>query len=466
MINYEKPRVLAIDFSKANIDKMIESGLNAKRASTGIFDNNEFSIPCSIQDVDITIFHLTKGCMNFSKRNRAESSVEDGPYFDALIQEIWQRNGWCVLFVDEGVQPSELMELGISNIGVFEENRRYIAPANTKYNNSFAKFPRFKGQNIITNNSELASILLRFLKKANFITFSVDDKITIFGYNPYQICIIHDDSKICRGSLATWLYHSISIDVNNSLLGGILILPSFGDHNVDVALALIHEYFSGCNTAIFSSPAYNWLNDYQPYPVQILENEKSKVIDEANKKVNELDAQIEHHLEEFQWLSGLLVGKDDEFTTYVATSLKFLGFRVEEVDLSIAPGERKREDLRIYDDLDGYFSLGEAKSTKRGASESFLTDVQNHQGRFSRENQCPIPSAILIVNHSYELSPDQRKQRFYTDSAINDRCIDQVITAIDSTVLYDLCQKVLQGVIESEQARSYIKDNVGILKAN
>jgi len=355
------------------------------------------------------------------------------------------------------------MELGISNIGVFEENRLFKAPANCGYDTKYAKFPKFKGQNVITDDSELASILLRFVKGANFITLSVDSNVTISGHKPYQRWILRDDSKTCRGSLATWLYHRVEVDTNNSLLGGILIVPSFGDHNVDVALALIHEYFSGCNPVIFSSPTHKWLSDYQPYPVQMLEYERSKIIDEANKRVSELDAQVEQQLEEYNWLSGLLVGKDDEFTTFVATSLRFLGFNVDEVDLSIPPGARKREDLRIKDDLDGYSSLGEAKTTKRGASESFLTDVQNHQGRYSRENQCPIPPAMLIVNHSYELSPGQRKKRFYTDSAINDRCVEQAITVIDSTVLHNLCQKVLAGEIQSEEARKYIKDNVGVL---
>ena len=91
------------------------------------------------------------------------------------------------------------------------------------------------------------------------------------------------------------------------------------------------------------------------------------------------------------------------------------------------------------------------------ASEAFLSDVQNHQGRFSRENNTPIPNAILVVNHSTAFDPARRAGRFYRNADIPNRCAQQAITVIDSFALFQMCQTLLQGKASASQPREFIQ---------
>ena len=134
-----------------------------------------------------------------------------------------------------------------------------------------------------------------------------------------------------------------------------------------------------------------------------------------------------------------------------------MGFEVEEVDNTLAPGERKREDLRIWDKMVDYFALGEAKTTGkgRGASEDFITKTQTHQTRYARENHQEPPPALLIVNYATDLDPAQRTGRFYHLETAG-RLEENGITALDSAALFDLCQCVLNDQLSKEQIRRFI----------
>jgi hypothetical protein len=62
------------------------------------------------------------------------------------------------------------------------------------------------------------------------------------------------------------------------------------------------------------------------------------------------------------------------------------------------------------------------------------------------------------------LHPDRRNPRFYTDSEVHARCVEQLITAIDSVALHRLCQAVLNGEKTKEEARGFLKVEPGILR--
>ncbi len=133
------------------------------------------------------------------------------------------------------------------------------------------------------------------------------------------------------------------------------------------------------------------------------------------------------------------------------------------VDAIVVPGEALKEDLHITDLETGFFAIGETKSTVRGASEGFLTDIQNHQGRYSRENKVPVPNAILVVNHSTGLDPAKRPGRFYQNPDIPNRCAQQGITAIDSVALFQMCQSFIKEEVTAGQIRQFIESESRVL---
>ncbi|MFN8420402.1 MAG: hypothetical protein U0528_14350 [Anaerolineae bacterium] len=70
--------------------------------------------------------------------------------------------------------------------------------------------------------------------------------------------------------------------------------------------------------------------------------------------------------------------------------LEFLELEVEEVDDSVAAGERKPEDLRIQDTAAGYWGLGEAKTAgkDRGVSQDFITKTHASDASSSKTGFC------------------------------------------------------------------------------
>ncbi len=466
LIKHERPRILALDFSEREATKIKDLGFNIRVGKTGCDRSNEYNIPWALQDVEILIANLSPGCFSDTdKRSRHERSVEDGPHFRALLAEIWLKQGWTILFIKQDTPPRDLEAIGIHNVGAvsirgllvsaadYVEHAQYWAsegPVSALY------LPRFKGQAVVVDAEQPENkILKRHLHVARMSILSVDRGITYGAAYSRSQSLIQDES-----SDQSWL----ALKIEYGQKGKILLLPDFGKNNTDVAIALLQEIIPDASPSLFDDPQHKWLKDYLPHPVEATKNEKEKFLAVAVEKYDRLQKAEDDLLEEFRWLIGLLTSPGDEFRDDVAVALRFIGFKVDVVDLTIAPGAAMKEDLHIVDVDTGFFALGETKSTKRGASENFLTDVQNHQGRYSRENTIPVPNAILIINHSTEFDPSIRSGRFYQNPNVEQRCIQQGILALDSVALFQMCQFILSGLASKASVRSFIQNNQGVIR--
>jgi hypothetical protein len=478
---YKIPRILLVDFKVKDIRKIFEAGFQVERAFTGL-DNNKYCIPVSIQDVEIAFFNLNKNTFyQIEKREKHDDSILDEPDFDLLIKEIWNKRGWSVIFVSENAHPRDLELLEIEEMGLLKHKNGYISASEAGGYRSLLEFPKFKGTTIKIFDDELGSFLNRFFEAGKWILMTNKEDITFQGVKYEQKFIITDDSFI-PSAMAIEIYDSttffdkdsegglytdngklVPVLTRKTIVGGIIILPDFGDKNVDVGLTLIQEYFYNKNPLLYSTPRHEWLTDYRPVPVKRLYEKRKDSEARMKKEIEGIDKEIEKEEKEYSWLDILLVGRDDDFRDSVGIALRFLGFNVIDVDKNLSSEERKREDFNIKDPRDNFFYIVEAKATKRGASEDFITKTQNHQGSYSRINKCPIPDAILIVNHSTDLSPSQRSGRFYTDTNVLARLKEQNIKAVDSISLHSLCQKILEGKMKKEKARDFIKNISGAI---
>jgi hypothetical protein len=466
LIKHERPRILALDFSEREATRIRDLGFNIRVGKTGCDRSGEYNIPWALQDVEILIASVSPGCFSDANiRSRHESSVEDGPHFRALLAEIWVKQGWTILFIKQDTPPRDLEAIGIRNVGAvsikgllvshtdYVEHAQYWAKEGPV---SALHLPRFKGEAVVVDAEQPeGKILERHLHGARMSIFSVDRQITYEAAYSRSQSLIQDES-----SDKSWL----ALKFEYGQRGKILLLPDFGKNNIDVAIALLQEVISDVSPSLFDDPQHKWLKEYLPHPVEATKNEKEKFLAAAVEKYDSFQKAEDDLLEEFRWLIGLLTSAGDEFRDSVAVALRFIGFKVDIVDLTIAPGAAMKEDLDIVDVETGFFALGETKSTKRGASETFLTDVQNHQGRYSRENRVPVPNAILIINHSTEFDPSIRSGRFYQNPNVEQRCIQQGILALDSVALFQMCQFILSGLVSKASVRSLIQKNQGVIR--
>jgi hypothetical protein len=476
LIEHNRPRILAVDFSSRDVEKFRKLGYNVRRGATGLKDRDQFMIPWALHDVEIVFAVVNPGSFSMTgSRTPSETSVESEPNFRALFSEVWAKNGWVVFFIKPECDPAEVKAVGIQHTGVVSYGGLYLSPdgylsrlgeimrrhdPESDDYDTFS-FPKFKGDAVVYNdNAPEATVLHRFQASANFIIFTNSDKVQVNWMNgkSFTVGLTGDESAV-GNILALRLGEMITSQKN-----GVLLLPDFGDKNIDVAAALLQEVITLASPDLFDSPEHTWLKNYLPQPVKEIYARRDALIAETNSEVIRLNADAEATLENYSWLMGLLISKGDDFTSDAAQALRFLGFEVEEVDATLAPGQAKREDLRISDKATGYFAIGEAKTTKRGASEGFITDVQNHQGRYSREYQVAIPNAMLLVNHSLSLDPAHRAAHFYQNPDLDARCEAQGITAVDSAALFEACQAVLQGSVEKKQVREYVTQKFGVVR--
>lgn len=466
LVEHRRPRILTIDFSSKDAQKISKCGFNVREGTTGIFPPGKYSIPWAIQDVEIVFINCIPGAFSrLNEREKAEDSIEDGPNFHALITQVWRRDGWTVIFLQQGCSPEELDLIALRDLGVlylkgnclpvtwlknWKEIERKVGPP------PVPTFPKFVGQAVeLTEYEPERKLLKRYLNSARFSRLCRHKGANVAGEERYsEDWLITDESA---DSIA------LAIKLKTWRGGGVLILPDFADRNVDVAIDLLQNVFPEEKPSLYDAPHHPWLKDFLPHSVMQVRREKVAIITRAKDQLDKLDKLEEEELTKYAWLNNLLVGTGDSFRDAVAKALKFLDFDAKVIDEELNPGQRKREDLRIRDSSNDFFALVEAKTTRRGASEDFITDTQNHQGTYSRENNCSIPRALLIVNHSYELHPDRRDARFYTDPEVHARCVEQLITALDSVTLHHLCQAVLCTQKTKEEARRFLKTGQGVL---
>jgi hypothetical protein len=450
---------MMVDFSPADVRKVCKAGYEAKRAASGTIENDkaEFCLPFAEQDVEILFACVAKDTFNSiheKKRYKkaAIDSVEPQMRFERYTEEIMKKAGWLICFLAPETEPKDLQDLGVHQLGV-DNSRKPYKPF-TPGSHHMA-FPKYVGQGAhLKDNSLVASVLGRFIKSAHLRILSCPHEHGGL-FSPLSVVGQHETAWFSMWDTGSVPY-ALALEVElrrKSQSGKILILPDFGDKNASVALALLQEVIPLESPHLFDAPQHSWLDKYEPAPVMALQKKRLSALQCAAN----LEKQAGVEREKYNWLLGLLVSSGDEFAANAAHALRFLGFEVEDMDEELAPGQRRREDLRIRDEATGYFALGEAKTTGkgRGASEEFISKTQNHQTRYSREERVPAPPAWLIANFAINLEPVQRTALFYQPEVAG-RLEDSGITAISSVALFDLCQWVLAEEVTKEQARRFL----------
>lgn len=495
LIEHKRPRVLMLDFSLEDVTKIQKAGFEARRGASGLLDRKEFCFPFATQDVEVVFAEVRIGTFTSKEFTPSKDSVEESPFFQDLMREIWNKAGWVVLFISQNTSPEELSKIGIDSVGVISQSNHNIPESVrellievSRQSEHFAHFkaqnlpqaqiPRFRGQAINTSEEAEAAIIARYAKTAKMSVLTClnhpfdrrstgntpQPHILTFGETKSFKKLITDNS-VDVNVLALKISNSVSVGWNSKgggiyENGGILLLPDFGNNNCNVVLALLQEVFTETSPHLFDTPQHPWLEEYQAAPVLHLQNERQLIIDEALLRIEQLNKQIDAAREGYSWLLGLLVSKGDQFASNVVEALRFLDFEVKDVDSSLAPTERRREDFHIWDKADSYFAIGEAKTTggSRGAAEEFITKTQNHQARYSRENNQAVPPALLIINYAIDLEPVHRAGRFYQDEII-ERLEDSAITALSSVALFQMCQFVLEDKLSKESVRRFIANS-------
>jgi len=477
-VKYKKPRILAIDLGEKSVLAIRRAGFEVFGGSTGL-KGGLFSVPCEHQDIEIAICQVEENSFLPSDPARSVGSQQVGqtvplkivprrfPHknslhkvanFPALFLEIWARFGWIIFFVKGDHVAKELASIGIKGFGVHSHGGTFSPTSAT--DSDFPVIQPYKVEHSF-DAPELAALLdrrlknvkLRVLAKAN-ASFSIFD-VTVHPRSYDHNCLLFDSASEPNG-LAFAFGHEPEFEEGEC--GGVMVLPDFGEKNVDVALSIIQEILPHKSRHLFESLTPDWLGDFLPPSAVKIQQEIDSLQGTFKNKLSLLENKKAVECKKNQWHIDLLATQNDVFQKATSGAFLYLGFSVQEVDSKIPEGEQRKEDFYLSEGKGGWFGLGEASSTARGGpKESFIDDVEKYQRRYSHEKKCEPPPAILVVNHSITTHPSDRHKLFYPAASVQTRCVAHHISAVDSYALHQLCTSVFSGDLSKVDARVLLK---------
>lgn len=447
---HKRPRILAVNFTPAEVKKLQDGGWSARRGATGLHDGGDFCIPGALQDFEVLLLRIEEGAFEAAKRPSEDSVVKE-PTFAALVHDLWVRGGWTLVFVATS-KPDDLSGIALAeDLGVRMFRGlpfpRHLDPP--KGVSAPPLFPVFLGQTVWVAEGEPEGEILRAFMNAMRAPRILDAKpFARHEYGePNRTWIAGDHS-------GTGCALAVRFDPQGAYRephGGILVLPDFND-SVAVAVALLEGSVVNANPALFDSPESPWLNAYLPHPARELEEQRCAFEKDAGARLLAFEARRDEEIGRYRWLLQLLTSEGSDLVAATAKAFEYLGYTVRDMDEAEAVA--KREDLRITDG--SFLALVEVKGTKRGPAEDFIGQAIEHANRYARETNGPPPPCVLLVNHSRLLPPD-RRPAFYAATHVKDRLARNGIIAIDSGALHQACQAVLAGNASLESVRARIR---------
>ncbi len=192
--------------------------------------------------------------------------------------------------------------------------------------------------------------------------------------------------------------------------GFFLLLPYFGDKNVEVIKLLLNKIIPDVRPDLFEDKENKWLHDSQYYVPSLLDlqSKRKSIEEEYALKIKEIGKKIKELQEKEQdILNKLLTSKEEELKETVIHWLKYIGFTVIDVDKYYQEEDssrQKEEDLWLFQKKEPDVSkdeliLVEVKSSKGSASDDDVGVIQKYKGRRMQEFGHTNIKGFLIGNY-------------------------------------------------------------------
>jgi hypothetical protein len=155
----------------------------------------------------------------------------------------------------------------------------------------------------------------------------------------------------------------------------------------------------------------------------------------------------------------LLTGGDDPLVDAVADALSELGFQVDNVDKALAPGQARKEDLRVKDGE--WIALCEVKGYTKGAKLGDISKLQNYATLFAVETGSPPSGIWYAVNAYRDSDPTGRPALLPGADEYIEVFAEVGGLAIDTRDLFLLLKAIETGALDRQSARAGLKASVG-----
>lgn len=207
------------------------------------------------------------------------------------------------------------------------------------------------------------------------------------------------------------------------------------------------------------SKEFNWLNNDEFKPIEVLECEKKKY--ELKKEYQDKIAEIEKHekelLEKYKFLNDLLVETGDILVEAVCKYFKWLGY--EEVILADGQEEILREDIQIIEEKNMY--IIEVKGIGGTSTDAECSQIAKHRRKREKENRDKNIIPIYIVNHQRYMQPSLRENPPFSENQI-DYAENDERGLLTTWQLYKQFKLIEAGIFTKEETKEALK-KVGLI---
>ncbi|MFC1226659.1 hypothetical protein ACFE6N_22840 [Pedobacter sp. BG31] len=195
-----------------------------------------------------------------------------------------------------------------------------------------------------------------------------------------------------------------------------------------------------------------WLEEsrYHVPNHQKLQDEKSAIEVEYQKKLVLKNSEIENNKLQYQFLNDLLIKTDEELVAAVIKFLELIGFEnVKDGDL-LNSGKLKQEDIQI--ETDRGLIVIEIKGIGGTSKDTDCNQIGKIKYRRAKERSRFDVFAHYIVNHQRHIPAEKRANPPFTKEQIEDAINDER-GLITTWQLFNLFFAIENNIISKEQAR-------------
>ncbi len=257
--------------------------------------------------------------------------------------------------------------------------------------------------------------------------------------------------------------------------GFYLLLPWFGEKNVEVAELILSQVLPEISPHLFNEEEYGWLDSYEYIFPGLLDIYKQ--MEEENERHRQNMLRLEEKIEEIKSndqepFNRLLVAEGVELRQSVIRALKYLNWlNVVDVDEYWKRVIRiKEEDIWLVDENEksveqlirsSHLTLLTVRSGKGGAADEDCLLLQRYKGRRMQEFDNTKMKAILIGNYFSQTEAKLREVPF-TETQIGEAAKDGngLLTTYE---LFRAIKAEKEKKISKEAIREQMKNKVGLI---
>lgn len=478
----ERPRVCCIDLSDETVNSLINIGINVIRGTLGDkikVPNNtrteshrlllNYNFPLNLHEFDIIILDLEnfkvidyKPEENIKTTHTGKSSTsllssypetlfDPRPISSRFLRdhliEIINRPYLVIAFSTKGYNVSyEFIEI---KKGGYEKQRE----ANDYNIYSFWDFIPLRenkyGTEFVINKmrDDLKGLLEKYIKGVVYSqTFNhprIRENGNYVNDNHYFPLITNKNEEII----------SYMESVNNKNL---IMFPQIKDKTnflldflSKVAPSIFPELFPYSTTFVWKNQEEYWLPNYS-----ILLEEKTKIINEYENKIEIAENKIKENSEAFKFLHEIITETGANLVNALIKFFKWLEFEeVKDYDKTNSVSDILEEDIQV--NLSNGLLIIECKGIGGTSSDSDCSQISKIKHRRCEERGKFDVYALYIVNHQRYLPPLKRQNPPFTEMQIKDAKNDKR-GLLSSWQLFNLYFDIENGIISKEEARKLL----------